>query len=99
MKHNISLSTLLVLAALSLGAQAAESSKQPKNAPAASSAPVTDGQAPPIFEQLDVNHDGYLTLDEVKRSAEVTARFTELDRNHDGKITVAEFKNGMKDNP
>jgi Ca2+-binding EF-hand superfamily protein len=56
-----------------------------------------------IFEQLDANHDGYITQDEVdaftklmgdnpRMTGRVTKMFTESDANHDGKVSAAEAK-------
>lgn len=99
MNHRINLSSLIVLAVLPLGVLAAEppSGGMPGNNAAANpNASVLKEQPPPMFEALDTNHDGYVTLEEAKRSADVTARFKELDRNHDGKISAAEFKDGLQ---
>ena len=89
MTRKLSLSTLLLLAVLPLGAIAAEPAQQPARV-----APTEE--AAPLFLQLDTNHDGYVTKEEAKRSAEVTARFNELDADHDGRISAAEFKRGMQ---
>ena len=56
-----------------------------------------------VFEQLDTDHDGAITQDEVaaftrmmgdnpRIAARVTRMFTEADANHDGKLTAAEAK-------
>lgn len=95
MKCKPPLITLSFLAALPLGAIAAEPATQaPAGSPPAkeaTSAPAAKTQTPPLFEQLDTNRDGYVTAEEAKRSADITARFKELDRNHDGKVSLAEF--------
>ena len=56
-----------------------------------------------IFEQLDTDHDGTITQDEIaaftrlmgdnpRITARVTKMFTESDANHDGKVSAAEAK-------
>lgn len=95
MKRKLSLSALFFLGALPLGAMAAESAPPATGNPPAKQAPAAPAakeQTPPLFEQLDANHDGYVTMEEAKRSAEVTARFKEIDRNHDGKVSLSEFR-------
>jgi len=97
MKRNISLATLLLLGALPLGAIFAEARSPSAGSPPTQSAvaepmsPTTKNQPAPIFDALDTNHDGYVTKEEAKRSADVTARFKELDTDHDGRIYASEF--------
>lgn len=97
MKPNISLATLFLLATMPLGAISAEATPPSAGSPATRSAPATPAppaakdQPAPIFDALDTNHDGYVTKDEAKRSADVTARFKELDTDHDGRIAASEF--------
>ncbi len=100
MKRNTRLSMLLFLAAVPLGVMAA----QPKGSetPQSSYPPATGmsattgpgGEAAPLFKELDANHDGYISKEEAKRSADITSRFDKLDLNHDGRISVDEFKKG-----
>ena len=56
-----------------------------------------------VFEQLDANHDGFVTQDEIdafikmmgdnpRMTGRVTRMFGEADANHDGKVSVAEAK-------
>lgn len=56
-----------------------------------------------IFEQLDTNHDGYITQDEIaaftkltgdnpRITSRVTKMFTDADANHDGKVSAAEAR-------
>ena len=56
-----------------------------------------------IFDQLDTNHDGFISQDEVnaftklmgdnpRMTGRVTKMFTESDANHDGKVSIAEAK-------
>ena len=103
MKRKFNLSTLILLAALPLGVLAVEPPPPTGDVPAGK-APVTPGASPaqvkpaPLFEQLDTNHDGYLSNEEAKRSAEVTARFNELDGDHNGRIDIYEFNKGMQEN-
>lgn len=88
MKRNHTLATLLVLGTLPMAAIAADPA--PSAAAAAKEAPA------PLFTQLDANKDGYLTKEEAKRSAEVTASFSKLDADRDGKIAANEFRMGME---
>ena len=43
------------------------------------------------FDQLDKNHDGFVSRDEAKDAVELKTRFTELDQNNDGKLTRDEY--------
>lgn len=43
------------------------------------------------FDQLDRNHDGFISRDEAKDAAELNTRFTELDQNNDNKLTREEY--------
>lgn len=101
MKTRTRLATLcVVLATLPLGAIAADPAPATGGMPAPAATPApgaapAGAQAAPIFEQLDGNRDGFVTKDEAKRSADVTARFKELDADRDGKISAAEFKKTM----
>lgn len=105
MKRKISLATLLVLGALPFGAIAADAADQPKpmdhpairseSAPTPPTSPAAKEEPAPLFKQLDANGDNYVTKDEAKRSADVTARFSEVDKDRDGKISSVEFKEGM----
>lgn len=105
MKRNFGLSTLLLLVALPIGAIAAESDRPLAGSPQTGSpqtgSPAAGAATPPVeptplFDQLDVNRDGYVTKQEAKRSAEVTTRFKALDGDRDSKISLAEFKKGMQ---
>ena len=44
------------------------------------------------FDELDRNHDGYLTRDEAADAAELDTRFSELDVNNDGKLSRDEYR-------
>ncbi len=95
MNCKTSLATLLVLGALPLAAIAADAT--PPGGTTPGSAPTAGGDAtPPMFKELDSNKDGYVSRDEAKRSAEVTARFSELDKDRDGRLTVSEFRTGTQ---
>jgi len=99
MKRKFRISPLLLLAAVPLAALAAEpyqSPTQSANDTMAADPPGAGKAEAPLFKQLDVNHDGYVTKDEAQRSADITARFSQLDANHDGKISVDEFTKGMQ---
>ena len=43
------------------------------------------------FDQLDANHDGYVSRDEARNAEELNTRFSELDRDNDGKLTRQEY--------
>jgi hypothetical protein len=43
------------------------------------------------FEALDTNHDGQISRDEAKKSADVSKKFVQADTNQDGKLDAAEF--------
>lgn len=95
MKYKIDFATLFLLAALPLGALSAEPT-QPPAAKETATVPAPKEEPAPLFKELDRNHDGYVTKEEAKRSAEVTARFNELDADRDGRIAAAEFTKGMQ---
>ena len=93
--------TSLVLAAacaLPLGAAGMDTSPSPgasKGATAPDSAPpAKSGASGPVsatFRQLDADKDGYISLDEAKKSAAISKRFKELDMDRDGKLSEAEL--------
>lgn len=85
MTRNARFATILLLAAAPLAVLAAD----PNPAPAAGQA-----EAPPLFKELDKNHDGKIDRTEAKKSADVTARFSTLDSNKDKHISVAEWMTG-----
>ena len=85
MTRNARFATILLLAATPLAALAAD----PNPAPAAGQA-----EAPPMFKELDKNHDGQIDQTEARKSADVTARFSTLDSNQDKRISVSEWQAG-----
>ena len=94
MRCKTSISSLCLLAALPMSALAADpkpmdSNQPPIDMPATSAGVKAD--SPSLFNQLDSNHDGYVSKDEAKRSADVSTRFDSIDANMDGKISPAEF--------
>ena len=99
MRTGTRLATLcVVLATMPLAAIAADPAPAASGTPAPATTPgpaATGAQAAPIFEQLDSNRDGFVTKEEAKRSADVTARFKALDADRDGKISAAEFGKTM----
>jgi len=48
------------------------------------------------FDAMDVNHDGYITLDEWKAAGRREDRFAEIDVNHEGRITREELRAFMQ---
>jgi len=43
------------------------------------------------FEELDRNHDGFLSRDEANDARELDTRFSELDADNDGKLSRDEY--------
>ena len=89
-----SLATFMLLAAAPLAVLAAEPSRDTSQGMGQSA--TSQGNEPPMFKELDKNHDGQISKSEAKRSADTVARFKELDTNHDGKISVAEWEAANK---
>lgn len=85
MSRNTRFATILLLAIAPLAVQAADQK------PAATTG---QAEAPPMFKELDKNHDGFIDQSEAKRSADVTARFSTLDANKDKRISVVEWSTG-----
>jgi len=85
MTHNARFATILLLAAAPMAVLAAD----PKPAPAPG-----QSEAPPMFKELDKNHDGQIDQTEAKKSADVTARFSTLDSNKDKRISLTEWQAG-----
>jgi Ca2+-binding EF-hand superfamily protein len=44
------------------------------------------------FDELDKNHDGFLSRDEANGATELDTRFSELDANNDGKLSRDEYR-------
>jgi hypothetical protein len=63
----------------------------PKPVSGAAAAPPTapDAAKPTRFDEIDTNHDGFISRDEFLASEK--KRFDELDTNHDGKIDAKEI--------
>lgn len=71
--------------------------------PASQTKEEAEQRAQMVFDQLDGNHDGAITQDEIATFTKmmgdnprivdrVTRMFSEADANHDGKLTAAEAK-------
>jgi Ca2+-binding EF-hand superfamily protein len=75
------------MSALAADPQPPAANQPPIDMPATSAGVKVD----PLFNQLDSNHDGFVSKEEAKRSADITARFDSMDSNHDGGISAAEF--------
>ncbi|HZE60729.1 MAG TPA: EF-hand domain-containing protein [Burkholderiales bacterium] len=43
------------------------------------------------FDELDKNHDGYISRDEGRDAEELNTRFSELDTNNDNKLSRDEY--------
>jgi EF hand len=52
---------------------------------------ATGASARDRFDELDRNHDGYISRDEAKNASELDTRFSELDRNNDDKLSRDEY--------
>ena len=50
-----------------------------------------DQTAQAKFDELDVNHDGYIDKQEAMASKTLSAEFKKLDADKDGKLSLAEF--------
>lgn len=44
------------------------------------------------FDELDRNHDGFLSRDECSDARELDTRFSELDADNDGKLSRGEYR-------
>jgi len=75
----------------------------PRTMPASQTKAEAEERAQMVFEQLDANHDGFITQDEIdaftkmmgdnpRITGRVTRMFGESDANHDGKVSAAEAK-------
>lgn len=78
---------LTAAVALPAGAMAAATPSSPSGTP--SKAP---GASAPPFEQLDTNKDGFISLEEAKKSATISQRFKDLDLDRDGKLSRSEME-------
>lgn len=47
--------------------------------------------AEPGFNNLDKNHDGYISRSEARADKDLAKKFKEADTNHDGKLSRAEY--------
>ncbi|MEJ6475159.1 EF-hand domain-containing protein [Pseudoalteromonas piscicida] len=50
-------------------------------------------QANSDFDKLDMNGDGYISMEEAKAHDGLMAQFDELDADQDGQLSQAEFDN------
>jgi hypothetical protein len=85
MTRNTCITTILLLTTVPLAVLAAD----PKPA-----STIGQAEAPPLFKELDKNHDGQIDQAEAKKSADVTTRFMMLDTSKDKRISVAEWLAG-----
>lgn len=79
---------LTAAVALPAGVMAADTPSSPSKA-APSKAPAA---AMPPVDVLDTNKDGFISLEEAKKSATISKRFKELDLDRDGKLSQTELK-------
>ena len=96
MNCKTTIATLLFLGALPLAANAADPTTPQSGTTTGSSTATGREEAAPLFKELDSNKDEYVSRDEAKRSAEITARFSELDSDRDGRLAASEFKKGAQ---
>ena len=87
--------TLIALAAagilaLPIATSAADDTAADKNA-------ATGASRDARFDELDKNHDGFISRDEGKDAEELQTRFSELDTNNDNKLSRDEY-NVLKQN-
>lgn len=84
---------LLCIAVVAVGsissamAQAPATGGSDRNA----TSPVTPPSSQGLFETLDKNSDGKISMDEAKASSTVAASFQSADKNGDGALTKTEF--------
>ena len=45
----------------------------------------------PVFESVDVDRDGYISVVEAQQSEQIAGMFAELDSDKDGKISADEY--------
>lgn len=64
--------------------------------PAMAADPMPTGNT--AFDQLDVNHDGYIDAKEATAMPELAAVMKTADKNKDGKLSEAEFYAVVKTN-
>jgi hypothetical protein len=97
------LSIALTVAALLSSAAFAQ--QEPQSSASTPSAAVKPPPAPPagpavdlgaIFDKLDVNHDGKLSLDEAQAHPTVAANFAGADASGDGVVTKDEFMTAFR---
>ena len=67
------------------------------------SSPVCAADTPPsanrnmpvdetTFKTLDINGDGYISRDEIRRATNLERQFDQLDSNHDGRLSREELR-------
>lgn len=82
---------LLCIALVAMGSMSAAMAQTPGGADRNATSPATPPSSQGLFETLDKNHDGKISMDEAKASSTVAASFQSADKNSDGALTKAEF--------
>ena len=85
------LATLVLLAAMPLVVPAAENTPATTDS-GRSAATGSPAAVPPMFKELDKNHDGQISQTEAKRSADVSARFSAIDTDKNKRISLHEWQ-------
>ena len=85
------LATLILLAAMPLAATAADTTPTAPDS-GRSAATGSPAEAPPMFKELDKNHDGQISQTEAKRSADISARFSAIDTDKNKQISLHEWQ-------
>jgi Ca2+-binding EF-hand superfamily protein len=101
--NHLLVAALPLLIVTSAAAQDAGGPPRGSNWNASQTKAEAEQRAQMVFEQLDANHDGVVSQDEINTFTKlmgdnprivgrVTRMFTDADANHDGKVSAAEAK-------
>lgn len=64
---------------------------QPESSPTTTDTTMATEGALPEFTTLDVNGDGYVSKDEAKANASLTAKWADIDTDKNGSISSSEY--------